>query len=343
LEKENNIHRLVELAYKKKLNDQQQGELDYWIKLSKDNEKEFQKVTKMFEYTDRLTDMQKINCKEDLRYLKQKMTQRNRICKLSRNFQKIAAILIIPFMIGTLLGVLQLTKDSVEISMNKFETAFGVRSQHILSDGTKIWLNSGSKIVYPEKFVGNKREVEIYGEAYFEVEPDKNNPFYVDLGTYKVKVSGTCFNIENYSDEQNISTYLEHGKVDLIKEINGKEMKLCELHEGERAVFNKAKKEINIIKIQGTRYVDWVKGKLVFRNDYMHEVAVRLGRWYNVEILLDGDELENYFFTATFQYETLEQALNLLTYSSPIKYRIISSEQNIDSTFSKRKIIISKK
>ena len=88
----------------------------------------------------------------------------------------------------------------------------------------------------------------------------------------------------------------------------------------------------------------WIDGSLIFKNDNTNDVATRLGRWFNAEIILD-DELSksDYVFTATFKQESLEEALKLLSYSSPITYKIISGSQLDDSSFSKRKVIISKK
>jgi transmembrane sensor len=88
----------------------------------------------------------------------------------------------------------------------------------------------------------------------------------------------------------------------------------------------------------------WIDGSLIFKNDSTNDLAVRLGRWFNAEIIFDHELLKSdYVFTATFKQESLEEAMKLLSYSSPITYKIISGTQLDDSSFSKRKVIISKK
>lgn len=228
--------------------------------------------------------------------------------------------------------------------MKSTETAFGVRSQIQLADGTRVWLNSGSKLIYPVEFNGKSREVNLIGEAYFQVKSDREHPFYVDLNGHKVKATGTSFNISNYTDDREIYIYLDDGKVSLLINTKEDQIKPLPLKEKETFILNKIEKNYRIQKTGGSKYVAWINGRLILKNDSINDVAVRLGRWFNAEITFDADlEKSGYVFTATFQKESLEEALKLLSYSTPVRYKIIPGSQMDDSSFSMRKVIISKK
>ncbi len=344
MENKNFIYNLITLEHSSLLNKQQNEELQLWLDLSQENRTEYNEVVKLLTYSDRLVEMKRINTYQDLLLVKKKMYSGLKSNTILLHFQRVAAILIIPLLVYTvwsISGSPEIAKKNVV--MKSSETSFGVRSQIQLSDGTKVWINSGSKLTYPEVFSGNSREVKLVGEAYFQVESDKEHPFYVDLNGYKIKATGTRFNISNYADDKEISTYLEHGKVSLLDCSKEKQDDIIQLNEKQIIILNKVEKQYKLQNTDGYKYLAWIDGSLIFKNDNTNDLAVRLGRWFNAEIIID-DELSKseYVFTATFKQESLEEALNLLSYSSPITYKIISGTQLNDSYFSKRKVIISK-
>ena len=343
MEEKNHIYKLIQLGYLQELDNRRKEELENWLRSSPDHISEYEDIIKVLRYADRLTSMAKIDTAGDLLLVKQKMKSGSQLRKLSVYFQRIAALLIIPlllFSVWTMFNRFGFGKH--EVVMNRTETSYGVRSQIQLSDGTKVWLNSGSKLFYPEKFNGKSREVRLIGEAYFQVKSDREHPFYVDLDGYKIKATGTSFNISNYTSDNEVIAYLEHGKVALVGGQKEKETEYSQLEEGEMIILNKAQKQYRIQKADGSKYLSWVNGKLVFKKDNIRDVAVRLGRWFNVELVVNDERLNDYIFTATFEKESLEEALILLSYSSPIKYKIIPGHQLNDSSYYNRKVIISK-
>lgn len=347
MESKNLIYELITLELTNGLDKQQKEELQSWIGMSMENRAEYDELVRLLTFSDRLIAMKRINADQDLLLVKKKMNRKGMSKTIFLIFQKAAAILIIPLLLYTVWN----TNDSPEISkkknmvMKSSETSFGVRSQIELSDGTKVWINSGSKLTYPEEFSGNSREVKLVGEAYFQVKSDNEHPFYVDLKGFKVKATGTRFNISNYPEDKEISTFLEQGKISFLlnsEEIQEKSMQL--LNEKELIIVNKAHKQFRIQKTDDYKYLAWIDGALIFKNDNTSDVAVRLGRWFNAEVIIDEKlSKSGYVFTATFKKESLEEALRLLSFSSPITYKIISGTKLDDSSFSKRKVIISKK
>ncbi len=343
MEKENRIYKIIELDYLGKLNDQQKAELDVWMNESPEHLQEYQEVKKVLKYSERLNLMYRINTSNDLLTIKNKIKEQTVVHQLYQNFQKIAAILIIPLLLYSVWSGIGLSgSDQNNGILKSTETAFGVRTQIELSDGTKIWLNSGSKLSYPDEFDGKTRQVKLLGEAYFQVKSDKKHPFYVDLGGYMIKATGTSFNIANYENENQMSTFLESGKVSLVGFRNNKEKQLSKLEQGQQIVLNKAERKFRVQKADGEKHLSWINGKLIFRNDNMLDVAQKLGRWFNADIEFEGAEMNEYLFTATFENESLEEALKLLSYSSPIAFTITQGNQKDDSSFSKRKVIITK-
>ena len=300
----------------------------------------------VLEYYQRLRQMKQINVERDLSLVKKRFRQPSASKKLLLNFQRVAAILIIPLIIYSVWSIFDRSTANEKIALLKSsETAYGVRSLIQLSDGTKVWLNSGTKLTYPDEFTGKTREVKLEGEAFFQVESDLDHPFYVDLNGFKVKATGTRFNISNYPEDKDISAYLDHGKITLVSSGEGKpEIQVKQLNEKELLVLNKAQRQYDLQQVDGKKQTAWMDGALIFKNDNTHDVGTRLGRWFNAEIVFDDDlQKSGYVFTATFKHESLEEALKLLSYSSPITYKIISANQLDDSSFSKRKVIISKK
>lgn len=346
MEDKNHIYHLIALEYSNDLNKEQQTQLQYWLEMSVANRSEYNELVKLLTYYNRLGAMKKINVDQDLLSVKKKLHRQTKKNTFFLNFQRVAAILLIPLLIYTAWS-LSKYQDHFEknISLKTSETSFGVRSQIQLSDGTKVFLNSGSRLTYPDEFTGNSREVQLIGEAYFQVESDKEHPFFVDLNGYKIKATGTKFNISNYPEDKLITTYLEHGNVSLLAYTNDKQSEsLHELKEKELIFLKKDEKQFKVVDTDGSRYLAWIDGALIFKNDNTNDVAARFGRWYNAEIVFDNELLKSdYVFTATFKQESLEEALKLLSYSSPITYKIISGSQKDDSSFSKRKVIISKK
>ena len=147
----------------------------------------------------------------------------------------------------------------------------------VLVDGTKIWANSGTVIVFPEKFEDRKRQIYVEGEAYLEVAPDKQKPFLVQTKRYEVKVLGTSFNVSSYSSEPNPAVVLVSGQVEMNH--NGQKI---QMEPNEKVEINNG----NILKtsVRANDYISWRNGILTFRNEPLLNVLQKLSRYYNLEL-----------------------------------------------------------
>lgn len=256
-------------------------------------------------------------------------------------FSRIAAILIIPLLVYTIFlrmqqNELQLAYLSNQSSNQEITilAPVGSRSFVELPDGSKAWLNSGTKLTYPAIFQGDQRKVKVEGEAYFKIK--KNSaPFIVENLGPSVKVYGTEFNVNSYDDESMVTVALVEGKISL--QVNGKEQFISP---GQVSYFNRSRKAITIKNESVDHIVCWKEGKFIFRDTPLNSILRILQRRYNVGIELKNQDLGHYKYNATFQDEGLEQILELLQISAPIKYQYIKRDFAVDGSGQKGKVII---
>jgi ferric-dicitrate binding protein FerR (iron transport regulator) len=212
-----------------------------------------------------------------------------------------------------------------------------------LADGTKVWLNSGSVLQFPNSFTGDLREVKLTGEAFFKVAKNEKQPFRVHAKNLHIDVLGTSFNVVSYDDEQQSEVVLVEGKVRLSIENDQQKKRFGILLPGQRAVYEEDTYELQAKVVDVEKYISWRDGNLIFRDDKMEDVAKRLSRWYNVEIIINDSEIKSYEYKATFRNETLDQVLNLLKISAPIDFNIIENKLLPNGEYTKQKVYLMKK
>lgn len=204
--------------------------------------------------------------------------------------------------------------------------AKGERSQIILPDGTKVWLNSGSSISYGSAYNQENRNISLNGEAYFDVEKNPNLPFDVNLGAIKVQVLGTAFNVSSYKEDSTLSVTLERGSVELKNQ--GTDKAIGKLVPGEKATFNKSNKQLAITNCDATADGLWRNNILKFEDARASEVMRKLGKWYGVNIITKNMKSDlRYGFT--IKGESLKEMLDLVNVITPIKYSINGEEVTI--------------
>ncbi|MFA5326352.1 MAG: FecR domain-containing protein [Prolixibacteraceae bacterium] len=258
---------------------------------------------------------------------------------------RIAAILFIPLLVASgWLLYRQITAENVQqFSMQEITSPPGIRSQVVLPDGTKVWLNAETTIQFPVPFSKNSRNVELLGEAFFYVTKNPEKPFIVHSGNVSVKVLGTHFNCKAYSSDKNIDVILEEGKIALNVEGNATAKEYI-MVPGQHAIVGKSDSKTTILKENIHKYIAWHTGKLVFDNTPMSEVAQLIERWYGVNVIVQDPEIMNYRFTTTFENESLFQVIELLGLSSPIRFNYVPAKVNSNNQMeSKLKLLISKK
>lgn len=252
-------------------------------------------------------------------------------------FQRIAAILIIPLFI-TFLAYFYIQSSNTFNSNSyvEIECPMGARIKFNLPDGSTGFLNSGAQLKYPVQFKDD-RKVELLGEAYFEVVHNAKRPFHVITNNLDIKVLGTTFNVIANEGEATEEIVLQSGKVD-ISLMDG--TNLASLKPNEQLILDVEKQTIQKNSVEALQYTSWKDGKLVFRNENLQQVARRLSRWYNSDVIVQDNLLEEYTFHATFVDEPLNEVLKLLSLTAPIEYKEEKRVSNEDGIYQKRKIIL---
>lgn len=252
-------------------------------------------------------------------------------------FQRVAAILIIPLLLSFITYFYyQSSKQNQINSFAEIQCPLGVRTKFYLPDGTTGYLNSGSRLKYPVKF-DNERKVQLVGEAFFDVQHDEKRPFHVNTKNLDIKVLGTTFNVIANEDEITEEVILQTGKVDVSSQ-TGKQ--LTTLKPNEKITLSTDKLTFVKNEVEATQYTSWKEGKLVFRNENMQQVAQRLSRWYNAEVVVDDHQLDDYTFHATFVDEPLDEVLKLLTITTPLSFQEEQRTSNGNGIYDKRKIVL---
>ncbi len=258
---------------------------------------------------------------------------------------RVAAVLFIPLLLTTsLLFYKQFDQENRgRFAMQEITSPPGIRSQVLLPDGSKVWLNAESTLKFSVPFPKDIRNVDLLGEAFFEVTKNQKKPFVVHSGNVEVKVLGTRFDCKAFVEDKNIEVILEEGKVSLNSNVAlGKEESM--LRPGDRAVIDKATGETKILNENIGKYIAWHAGKLVFDNTSMADVALMLERWYGVEVVVLDKNILNYRFTTTFDNESIFHVIELLSLSSPIQMNYVQALIGKDNkTQTRAKVIISKK
>ena len=270
----------------------------------------------------------------------------NKFKKRIGGLSRVAAILFIPLAIYTMWNTFHAMKKGEYAAANKqyieVYSQQGVRTKFKLPDGTLVWLNNDSKLRYPAVFGEKRRLVELDGEGYFEVTKNPQKPFIVNTKSIGIKVLGTKFNVSSYDSDQKTEVALLEGKVALLKDgtRDRPDNLISNLAPGEIAKFKKEDHKLTIVRTDVNRYIAWKEGKLVFYETPFDEIIPKVERWYNCSIILKDKAINKLHLTATFEGENLEQALNLMTMATPIKYKIIPSRKLADNSFTKRQVIL---
>ncbi|MBI9059053.1 MAG: DUF4974 domain-containing protein [Labilibaculum sp.] len=326
-----NIENIISKYCSGSITDGELEDLFLWVNSSVENEKYFAESKIVWETMHSFIKDEEVNVDDDFTILKNKINSENehiRKTDLSRRilslWRNIAAVLLIPILIAGLLinnkyQVNDLIVENVksDIVSKEMYTPKGVRANFELEDGTKVWLNSNSNLKYSYDF--KSRNIELDGEAYFEVAHDKELPFIVSSRGLKVKVLGTTFNVNTY-EKNKIETTLLEGSVELINDSNNSKPTI--LKPGERAIYQDDKSEMPTSKVD-TKYITaWKDGYILFRDTPMKDVITSLERWYGVDISIKNPTIYQYSFTANLRDKNLPQILDLIRLSSPIGYKI---------------------
>lgn len=236
-------------------------------------------------------------------------------------------------------------------AINEVVARPGSRSKLVLPDGTQVWLNAESRITYHNNFNTDQREVDLEGEAFFDVTHDAQRPFTVHTSGIDIKVLGTAFNVKSYASDETIETTLLRGSIEVVRKNDPAAPKVI-LRPHEKLVFNKEElmdKDVSTDKALSSattplqagisvtmlpknkpdsiiKETSWLYNKLNFDGDSFEELAAKMERWYDVKIVINNERLKHTRLKGSFENETVRQALEALRIITPFEYRVEGRE-----------------
>lgn len=213
-------------------------------------------------------------------------------------------------------------KLSETVEMVSSEAQRGTIRTVELGDGTKVWLNAGSKLIYPKKFDTVSRQVELFGEAFFEVSTDTKRPFKVVSGDLETLVLGTSFNVRAYKEEEHMDVKVSSGKVRVFRNLIGKQTRLADLTVGERLFVDLVKSQAYVSKIEAETISAWRDGTLIFDQTLLKDVLNQIAYRYDVQIIENINDKTSCRFSANFKNEPLPSVLASIAMVTGIKYKI---------------------
>lgn len=241
-----------------------------------------------------------------------------RLQKRKRLFFRAAAVLLpCLFLLGQLWYIDKRIDLFTDTGYEEVYVPRGERMQLVFQDGSKAVLNADTRIKYPRKFGFSQRKVELEGEAFFEISPNKARPFIVDLKEVNVKVRGTAFNVKAYPADPDIFVALETGQVELHHNAS----RLAYLKPGEKATYNRT---TGVCKISRPEDIEqnsaWKKNRILFNNTPLSEVIATLSRRYDVKFEVTDSAALYYNYTLTSTDQQLEQILKDLEKITPVQF-----------------------
>ena len=272
-----------------------------------------------------------------------------------RRIASIAAMFLLAMIIGAILSRLILpVRAQNGDEMCEMITPLGAKSQVVLPDGTRVWLNAGSRLTYKKSFNTNDRLVTLQGEAFFHVKSNKNKPFIVQTSKLNVKALGTSFNVKAYPEDKSVTATLVEGIIQVEgKGANSKpftvtlkpketitymeksfEVAKSSVEPQSLKPVKKAPEKVTQIaddvlinkNVNTLKFTSWKDPQWQVEAENLENLSVLLGRRFNVIIHKQSSNLKEYRFTGTIRNETLEQVLEILGLTTPLKYKIGKGE-----------------
>jgi len=259
-----------------------------------------------------------------------------RVIRLITWYARIAAVLLIPLLVYTGIVTHKKTQVATTEGWAEMSAPLGARIKFNLPDGSFGWLNSGSTIKYAMNF-NKRREVQLSGQAFFDVAHQDKNTFVVKTKSLDIEVKGTAFDVAAYDNEDQIDVTLERGSV-LLK--NDKFAAPIEMKPDEQVSYNITKQTFTKTNVTSVYFSAWKDGKLMLRNASLEELAKQLSRWYNINVIIQNTQHADIRFRATFEDENLEEVLRLLKFSAQLNYKIEERVKQADGSFSKQIVLL---
>ena len=328
---EKQIRILIEKYLNETATQQERLKVEQWIDSSAQNQEIFYELLEKWEQENPKI---QVDVEADFQILQDRIEKHERksgTVNLSAKLLSRSNLLKIAAAVTIILGSYLVFKSQIPFGKNDdllitHTNPKGIRTKHILPDSSVVWLNADSRLIYQNDFSAALREVELEGEAFFEVKRDTLRPFMVNTSGVSVKVLGTSFNVRAYQEENAIETVVLTGKVSAEPE-KGREQLI--LKPNEKASFARESGKMIKSQVEAESFTLWREGILKINNKTLNQIAYELERWYGVTIILSGKENANCLITGTFDNKSLEETLNYMQALIEMDYQVNGKETRI--------------
>lgn len=294
-----------------------------WIQQSEDNYQIVKRIYAIDQVMGTIQMESQVNTEKALASVNSRMSKIHSPVTLLTWAQRVAAILFIPLLIA--FGIQYFVPRTETAQMIEIKTNPGMTTTVDLPDGSKVYLNSESSLIYPSVFSKEKRNVQLRGEAFFEVQKDTEHHFVVSGPHHtQIEVLGTSFNVEAFERDSFVSTTLVEGKVRFAY-LKDQQPAAVVMKPGQKLMYNTYLSQTKLIETSGETETAWKEGKIVFRATQLPEALRMLEKQFNVTFVLSNDRLREEAFNGSFTNQRLERILEIFKISSNIKWRYLDT------------------
>lgn len=323
----NDIESLLPLYCEGLVTEEERIKVDSWLRESEENRRIARQIEMLYMATDTLNVMKQVDTEKALTKVRRRMKKRKEVVWWTW-VQRVAAALFLP-LLGAYLIERYAQTDTIQ--MLEARTSPGMTAKVILPDSSVVHLNSDSRLCYPSSFRGEEeRKVELQGEAFFDVQKNPEQQFIVSTSREaQVRVFGTRFNVEAYSEDPNITVTLVDGRVGFDYPLK-KEVKELRLTPGEKVVYNSRSGQVELFKTSCRTETAWVDGKIILENTPIKEVLRILEKRYNVQFIVHPSIKLTGAFTGTFTNQHLDRILEYFKLSVGLRWKYIEPKDPFD-------------
>ncbi|TKG93566.1 DUF4974 domain-containing protein [Puteibacter caeruleilacunae] len=297
---------------------QEQERFEQWLNESTHNQSEFTHIRHIFEQADAQIKMDLFSKKEGWKEVHQRISPQKSITRTIKYSWRSIASIAATILLVVSLSVIYYFNNQEEYHLRSVQSqTASIIPSVSLPDGTNVSLNSSSTLKYPEEFSRDTREVFVEGEAFFDVEPDKNKPFIIRAGNSLIRVLGTSFNVRAIPGQDTVEVIVRTGRVELISEAGTEKEKLVTLNKGEVGTYSAKSKRVQKRQNKNINYLSWKTHRLIFKETPLTEVVKHIEAVYHVDLSIADDHIKTKKLTAQFDQQPLSFVLKVISMTFP--------------------------
>jgi ferric-dicitrate binding protein FerR (iron transport regulator) len=311
----------------------EEKELKRWLAEDPENSRLLEQYTSVWKKLGRIESVAGIDLDAEWKVLESRMAEAEKVVSLQPGRKRSAPFYIARIAVAAMLAMVLTFAGIYTVNRFGYKTLATMNQPEelVLPDGSTVTLNHFSSLKYPRKFSGEIRSIELEGEGFFEVESNPDNPFVINTRDVDIKVLGTSFNVNAYSENAAVEVIVKTGEVAVTR--HGEVPRTIILKPGNKGVYKKTEETLEITQEIDRNYLAWKTKSFIFEDQTLLDVSRQLNKVYQTEIIIDSDSLKDARITTTFNDQSLDAILNVLSATLDLDVRksngqIILSETN---------------